>query len=319
MPSVGALRQPGDDGVGDGRLRDRARPLPRPRRARRGRRQVAGRVRVGRQPGAPAAPDARRDAQRRRAAGSRRRRLAATTTCPTSLRTGATRRRVDLGPLRRRLPPRGRAARRRAGRASSPSRSTCRARTSRAGDAIFAHDPELSAEVIAATAALRPPRWAKLSPNTDRIVEVAGAVPRRRRRGGDAASTRCSAWCYDPTTRPPGARRRRRRAVGPGDPPRRRARRARRPRRPPRPADRRRRRRRAAAGTPPSCCSPAPSPSRSARPRSPTPRPAGSPLTSRALGRAPADIAAELTVDVHALIPATGTRRPGTRPSARSG
>ncbi|HEY5876416.1 MAG TPA: dihydroorotate dehydrogenase [Ilumatobacteraceae bacterium] len=41
---------------------------------------------------------------------------------------------------------------------------------------IFAHDPELSAEVIRATAACGRPRWAKLSPNTDRIVEVAGAV-----------------------------------------------------------------------------------------------------------------------------------------------
>lgn len=41
---------------------------------------------------------------------------------------------------------------------------------------IFAHDPELSAEVVAATAACARPRWAKLSPNTDRIVEVARAV-----------------------------------------------------------------------------------------------------------------------------------------------
>lgn len=41
---------------------------------------------------------------------------------------------------------------------------------------IFAHDAPLSAEVIAATAACGRPRWAKLSPNTDRIVEVASAV-----------------------------------------------------------------------------------------------------------------------------------------------
>lgn len=41
---------------------------------------------------------------------------------------------------------------------------------------IFAHDPELSAEVIAATAGCGRPRWAKLSPNTDRVVEVAEAV-----------------------------------------------------------------------------------------------------------------------------------------------
>ena len=41
---------------------------------------------------------------------------------------------------------------------------------------IFAHDAELSAAVIAATAACGRPRWAKLSPNTDRIVDVAAAV-----------------------------------------------------------------------------------------------------------------------------------------------
>lgn len=41
---------------------------------------------------------------------------------------------------------------------------------------IFAHDAELSAAVIAATAECGRPRWAKLSPNTDRIVEVAAAV-----------------------------------------------------------------------------------------------------------------------------------------------
>jgi dihydroorotate dehydrogenase (NAD+) catalytic subunit len=41
---------------------------------------------------------------------------------------------------------------------------------------IFAHDAALSAEVIAATAIVGRPRWAKLSPNTDRVVEVAAAV-----------------------------------------------------------------------------------------------------------------------------------------------
>ena len=41
---------------------------------------------------------------------------------------------------------------------------------------IFAHDAALSAEVIRATAACGRPRWAKLSPNTDGVVEVAGAV-----------------------------------------------------------------------------------------------------------------------------------------------
>ncbi|HQZ32959.1 MAG TPA: dihydroorotate dehydrogenase [Ilumatobacteraceae bacterium] len=41
---------------------------------------------------------------------------------------------------------------------------------------IFAHDAALSAEVMSATATCGRPRWAKLSPNTDRVVEVAAAV-----------------------------------------------------------------------------------------------------------------------------------------------
>ena len=41
---------------------------------------------------------------------------------------------------------------------------------------IFAHDADVSAEVMRATEACARPRWAKLSPNTDRVVEVAAAV-----------------------------------------------------------------------------------------------------------------------------------------------
>ena len=41
---------------------------------------------------------------------------------------------------------------------------------------IFAHDATLSAEVIRVTEGCGRPRWAKLSPNTDRVVEVAAAV-----------------------------------------------------------------------------------------------------------------------------------------------
>lgn len=44
------------------------------------------------------------------------------------------------------------------------------------GHAMFAHDPAATAEVIEATAAAGLPRWAKLSPNTDRLVEVAAAA-----------------------------------------------------------------------------------------------------------------------------------------------
>jgi dihydroorotate dehydrogenase (NAD+) catalytic subunit len=41
---------------------------------------------------------------------------------------------------------------------------------------MFAHHPDRSAAVIEATAVCGLPRWAKLSPNTDRVVEVAAAV-----------------------------------------------------------------------------------------------------------------------------------------------
>lgn len=41
---------------------------------------------------------------------------------------------------------------------------------------IFAHDAELSAAVIEATSVCGRPQWAKLSPNTDRVVDVADAV-----------------------------------------------------------------------------------------------------------------------------------------------
>lgn len=44
------------------------------------------------------------------------------------------------------------------------------------GHGIFAHDAELSAEVIRACAVLTRPLWAKLSPNTDRVVAIARAV-----------------------------------------------------------------------------------------------------------------------------------------------
>ena len=50
---------------------------------------------------------------------------------------------------------------------------------------IFAHDPVSTREVLRATAVAGLPRWAKLSPNTDRIVEVAEAA----REGGAEAVT----------------------------------------------------------------------------------------------------------------------------------
>ncbi|MEO6653826.1 MAG: dihydroorotate dehydrogenase [Ilumatobacteraceae bacterium] len=68
--------------------------------------------------------------------------------------------------------------------------------------AIFAHDAELSAEVIAATAGCNRPRWAKLSANTDRIVEVAAAC---REAGAEAVTliNTLLGLAYDPATMKP--------------------------------------------------------------------------------------------------------------------
>jgi dihydroorotate dehydrogenase (NAD+) catalytic subunit len=67
---------------------------------------------------------------------------------------------------------------------------------------IFAHDPVLSAEAISATAAAGVPRWAKLSPNTDRVVEVAAAV---QEAGAEAVTlvNTLLGMVIDPTTRKP--------------------------------------------------------------------------------------------------------------------
>jgi dihydroorotate dehydrogenase (NAD+) catalytic subunit len=69
-------------------------------------------------------------------------------------------------------------------------------------DAIFAHDPEQSAAVVAATAACGRPRWAKLSPNTHRLVEVATAV---RSAGAEAVTliNTVLGLVIDPNTRRP--------------------------------------------------------------------------------------------------------------------
>ena len=67
---------------------------------------------------------------------------------------------------------------------------------------IFAHDPDLSAEVIGVTAACGRPRWAKLSANTDRIIEVADAV---HRAGAEAVTciNTLLGLAYDPETLAP--------------------------------------------------------------------------------------------------------------------
>lgn len=68
--------------------------------------------------------------------------------------------------------------------------------------AIFAHDAELSAGVVAATAGCRRPRWAKLSANTDRIVDVAAAVSAAGAEAVTCINTLLG-LAYDPHTRQP--------------------------------------------------------------------------------------------------------------------
>jgi dihydroorotate dehydrogenase (NAD+) catalytic subunit len=68
--------------------------------------------------------------------------------------------------------------------------------------AIFAHDPELSAQVLTATAACGRPRWAKLSANTDRIVEVAATVAATGAEAVTCINTLLG-LAYDPVTRRP--------------------------------------------------------------------------------------------------------------------
>jgi dihydroorotate dehydrogenase (NAD+) catalytic subunit len=68
--------------------------------------------------------------------------------------------------------------------------------------AIFAHDAELSAQVVAATEAAGRPRWAKLSANTDRIVDVAGAVAAAGAEAVTCINTLLG-LAYDPSTRAP--------------------------------------------------------------------------------------------------------------------
>jgi dihydroorotate dehydrogenase (NAD+) catalytic subunit len=53
------------------------------------------------------------------------------------------------------------------------------------GRALFAHDAGATEEVMDATASAGVPRWAKLSPNSDRLVDIADAA---RRGGADAVT-----------------------------------------------------------------------------------------------------------------------------------
>lgn len=68
--------------------------------------------------------------------------------------------------------------------------------------AMFAHDAALAGAVIEATAACGRPRWAKLSANTDRIVDIAGAVADAGAEAVTCINTML-AMAYDPATKRP--------------------------------------------------------------------------------------------------------------------
>ncbi len=53
------------------------------------------------------------------------------------------------------------------------------------GSHLFAHDPKATSDVLAACSVLDRPLWAKLSPNTDRLVEIARAA---REAGAEAVT-----------------------------------------------------------------------------------------------------------------------------------
>jgi dihydroorotate dehydrogenase (NAD+) catalytic subunit len=65
--------------------------------------------------------------------------------------------------------------------------------------AIFAHDADLSAQVVQATEACGRPRWAKLSGNTDRIIDVARAVSEAGAEAVTCINTLLG-LAYDPVT-----------------------------------------------------------------------------------------------------------------------
>lgn len=71
-----------------------------------------------------------------------------------------------------------------------------------AGKAIFAHDPDATAAVMSATVGCGRPRWAKLSPNTDRLTDVAAAA---QESGAEAVTliNTVMGLAVDPDTRRP--------------------------------------------------------------------------------------------------------------------
>ena len=170
--------------------------------ARRGRREVAVRRAVGRQPAAAGARDRRRDAQQRRPAGPRRRGVAGATTSRRSLATGA---RVVASIW-------GRTVAEYEAAAAAAGRRAARGRRRRGQPVVPEHRgrpatcsptrPRPPHDAMAATAALRPPALGQAQPQrhrprADRRGRARRPAPRRSR-----WSTPCSAW---PSTPRPGA------------------------------------------------------------------------------------------------------------------
>ena len=153
--------------------------------ARGARGQVAGCVRVGRQPGATAARRRSRECSTRSGCRVRASPPGGVTTC----RRCSSRhhhRRQHLGSQRRRLRPCGRGAGRAAGerrrRRGQPVVPQPRGSTGH----LRPRPGAVRRRSSKATEPCGRPRWAKLSPNTDRVVDVAGSdarrpVPRRSR------------------------------------------------------------------------------------------------------------------------------------------
>ena len=166
--------------------------LRRPRRARRGRREVAVGRAVAGQPGAAGARDAGAGCSTPSGCRARASRRWLADDLPGAARAPAPRvvasiwgRTVDdYARGRRRCSPTRRPT-------SSPSRSTCRARTSRPATACSPTRPTATAD---GRWPRRPraagPRWAKLSPNVDRPRRDRRRGARRRRRGGHARQHR---------------------------------------------------------------------------------------------------------------------------------
>ena len=189
------LRQPGDDGVGDGGARRRAGAVLRPRR--RSARVVVKSLAAFEWAGNPAPrvhPTPARDDQRRRPAGPRCRALAAPTTCP-RCSTPAPRVVASIwGRIGRRVPaapPSCWPARR---RASSPSRSTCRARTSRARRGDLRPRPRAVGRGDRGHRRLRPAAVGQAQRQHRPHRRGRRRRARRRRRGGDADQHAARAW-----------------------------------------------------------------------------------------------------------------------------